>query len=221
MQETHGHADAVRRNTETRRVKLHHKTVGPEKHFREYVAALIGVVALGAVLAVAQRSTTQAAHEPAAGMETATFAGGCFWSLEAAFRQVNGVADTVVGYTGGTIANPTYETVSSHRVDHLEACRVTFDPAQISYEQLVEYFFRIHSPTTTNYIGSPARLMIFFHNAEQETIAKAAREKWQGAGDSRRPIVIEILPEARFYRAEEYHQHYLEKHGLATCKMQP
>jgi len=154
-------------------------------------------------------------------METATFAGGCFWSLEAAFRQLKGVTDTVVGYAGGTITNPTYETVSSHQADHLEACRVTFDPSQISYEQLVEYFFKIHSPTVTNYVGSPSRLLIFFHSAEQETIARAARDKWCESGASRRSTVTEIVPESQFYRAEEDHQRYLEKHGLATCKLQP
>jgi peptide-methionine (S)-S-oxide reductase len=203
------------------RLKLHRKEVSPRKYFREHIAALIVVVALGGGFAVAQRSTPQVARKQAAGIETATFAGGCFWSLEAAFRQVKGVTDTVVGYTGGTIANPTYEAVSAHRVDHLEACRVTFDPAQISYEELVEYFLKIHSPTTTDYIGSPSRLMIFFNSAKQETIAKAAREKWRETREPRRPIVTEILPESEFYRAEEYHQRYLERHGLASCKMQP
>jgi peptide-methionine (S)-S-oxide reductase len=202
-------------------LKLHRKEVGPNKHLHEYMAALIVAMALGAGFVLAQRSATLAAQKPEAGMETATFAGGCFWSLEAAFRQLKGVTDTMVGYTGGTIANPTYETVSSHRADHLEACRVTFDPAQVSYEQLVEYFFKIHSPTTTNYIGSPSRLLIFFHNTEQETVAKSAREKWRESGASRRPTVTEIIPESQFYLAEEDHQRYLEKHGLATCKMQP
>jgi len=157
--------------------------------------------------------------------ETATFAGGCFWSLEAAFRQVKGVTDTVVGYTGGTSRNPTYETVSSRRADHLEACRVTFDPAQISYKQLVEYFFRIHSPSALGrkdpYLGSPARLVIFFRNAEQERVTQAVKQRLQPSEATRRFPVVDILSEGEFYRAEEYHQRYLERHGLASCHSGP
>jgi peptide-methionine (S)-S-oxide reductase len=195
------------------------------KYFHNCLAALMVATGTGVYFAPAQRLVNQTPQKQEARTETATFAGGCFWSLEAAFRQVQGVTDTVVGYTGGTIGTPTYEAVSSHCVDHLEACRVTFDPAQISYEKLVDYFFKIHSPTATDrkgsYIGSPSRLVIFFHNAEQEAGARAAREKWRKSGESKRSIITEIVAESQFYRAEEYHQRYLEKHGLASCKIQP
>ncbi len=195
------------------------------KHFHNYLAVLIVATGAGVYFVAAQQLVKQTPQKQEARMQTATFAGGCFWSLEAAFRQVNGVTDTVVGYTGGTIGTPTYETVSSHRVDHLEACRVTFDPARISYEELVDYFLKIHSPTATDrkgsYVGSPSRLVIFFHNAEQEAAAKVARERWRESGESKRNSLIEIVAESQFYRAEEYHQRYLEKHGLASCKIQP
>ena len=195
------------------------------KYFHNYLAVLFVATSVGVYFAAAQRLVNQTPQKQEARTQTATFAGGCFWSLEAAFRQVQGITDTVVGYTGGTIGNPTYEAVSSHRVDHLEACRVTFDPAQISYEELVDYFFKIHSPTATDhkgsYIGSPSRLVIFFHYAEQEAGAKAAREKWRKSAELGRSIITEIIAESRFYRAEEYHQRYLEKHGLASCRIQP
>ena len=195
------------------------------KYFHNYLAVLFVATSVGVYFAAAQRLVNQTPQKQEARTQTATFAGGCFWSLEAAFRQVQGITDTVVGYTGGTIGNPTYEAVSSHRVDHLEACRVTFDPAQISYEELVDYFFKIHSPTATDhkgsYIGSPSHLVIFFHNAGQESGAKAVREKWRKSGESKRSIITEIMAERQFYRAEEYHQRYLEKHGLASCKIQP
>jgi peptide-methionine (S)-S-oxide reductase len=194
-------------------------------HFHNYLVVLAAATGVGVCFAVAQRIENQTPPKQEVPTQTTTFAGGCFWSLEAAFRQVKGVTNTVVGYTGGTIGNPTYEAVSSHRIDHLEACRVTFDPAQISYEELVDYFLEIHNPTATgrkgSYVGSPSRLVIFFHNAEQEAGARAVMEKWRKSGESRRSIITEIMAESQFYRAEEYHQRYLEKHGLASCKIQP
>jgi peptide-methionine (S)-S-oxide reductase len=211
--------------------KPHHKDVRlavPQeimKYFHNYLAMFVVATGAGVYFAATGQLVDQLSQKQKVRTETVTFAGGCFWSLEAAFRQVKGVTDTVVGYTGGTAVNPTYQAVSSHRVDQLEACRVTFDPAQISYEELVDYFFKIHSPRATDrkgpYIGSPARMVIFFHNSEQEAGARAAREKWRESGESKRSIVTELLAESQFYRAEEYHQRYLEKHGLASCKIQP
>ena len=184
------------------------------------IAASILVVMWGFGFASVQRPTNQAIRT-----ETATFAGGCFWSLEAAFRQLSGVTDTVVGYTGGSTRDPTYEAVSSRRADHLEACRVTFDPTRISYERLVEYFLQIHSPPATDrkgpYVGSPARLVIFFTDGEQERVAQAIKQRLKPPEPGRRGPIVDILPEGEFYRAEEYHQRYLEKHGLATCHIGP
>lgn len=195
------------------------------RHFHNYLTVLIVATVLGVGFAAAQRLANQAPLKRGARTETATFAGGCFWSLEAAFRQVKGVTDTVVGYTGQMVESPAREATGSHRVDHLEACQVTFDPAQISYEKLVEYFFKIHDPTATDrkgsYIGSPSRLVVFFHNAEQEAKASAVKERLPKPDKFQHTSITEIWPEGEFSRAEEYHQRYFEKHGLANCKIQP
>ena len=154
-----------------------------------------------------------------AGAERATFAAGCFWGVEAAFRQIRGVLQTAVGYTGGHVQDPTYDRVCRHRTGHAEAVEVWFDPAQVSYGQLLETFWRIHNPTTRNRqgwdIGSQYRSAIFYHDADQQDLAVASRDAEQHS--LRRQIVTEITPAAAFYRAEEYHQRYLEKHGRATC----
>lgn len=153
--------------------------------------------------------------------QKATFAAGCFWGVEAAFRRVPGVIATTVGYTGGTTPNPTYEDVCSDRTGHAEAIEITFDPSEVSYERLVEIFFQSHDPTTVNRqgpdVGSQYRSAIFFHDAAQQAVALASKEKMQQSGRFRRPIVTEIVPAAPFYRAEEYHQRYLEKRGLDYC----
>lgn len=152
-------------------------------------------------------------------MEKATFAAGCFWGVEAAFRRVPGVADAVVGYTGGHTEDPTYREVCSDRTGHAEAVEVTFDPGRVSYDELLSVFWKIHDPTTLNRqgydIGSQYRSAIFFHSAAQEAAAKRSKEDAQGR--FRRPIVTEITPASRFWRAEEYHQRYLEKTGAAHC----
>ena len=152
-------------------------------------------------------------------MEKATFAAGCFWGVEAAFRQVEGVTDAVVGYTGGTLENPTYEDVCSDRTGHAEAVEVTFDPARVSYEQLLDVFWKIHNPTTLNRqgpdLGTQYRSAVFFHSPQQEAAARTSKERHQSHLD--RPIVTEITAASRFYRAEEYHQRYFEKRGLAAC----
>jgi peptide-methionine (S)-S-oxide reductase len=149
------------------------------------------------------------------GAERATFAAGCFWGVEAAFRQVDGVLATAVGYTGGHVAHPSYERVCRGRTGHAEAVEVWFDPAQVSYAQLLTTFWRIHNPTTRNRqgfdFGRQYRSAIFYHDDAQREAAIASRDDEQQS--LRRQIVTQITPASAFYRAEEYHQHYLEKHG--------
>jgi len=156
-------------------------------------------------------------------MHKATFAAGCFWGVEAAFRRVPGVVDAVVGYTGGTTENPTYRQVCSDRTGHAEAVEVLYDPAQVSYEQLLNVFWEMHDPTTRNRqgpdFGSQYRSAIFYHTPEQKDAAEASRQRLQDSGRYHKPIVTEVTPAATFYRAEEYHQRYLEKHGGAHCSL--
>lgn len=153
----------------------------------------------------------------------ATFAAGCFWGVEAGFRQVNGVKQAAVGYTGGTTKNPTYEEVCTDRTGHAEAVRLEFDPAEVTYEQLLDVFWSIHDPTTPNRqgpdVGTQYRSAIFFHDSEQETAARASKERLEKSGKFRRPIVTQIVPAPEFYRAEEYHQQYFEKRGIASCHL--
>lgn len=153
--------------------------------------------------------------------QIATFGAGCFWGVEADFRDVKGVVDAAVGYAGGTLDNPTYRDVCTDSTGHAEVVQVTFDPAQVSYEKLLEAFFSLHDPTTLNRqgpdMGTQYRSVIFFHTPEQEAAARAYKEKLQKSGKFARPIVTEIAPAAKFYRAEEYHQRYLEKRGLRVC----
>ena len=159
-----------------------------------------------------------AGHGPD-GAERATFAAGCFWGVEAAFRQVHGVLQTAAGYTGGHVADPTYQRVCRHRTGHAEAVEVWFDPAQVSYAQLLQTFWQIHNPTTRNRqgldFGSQYRSAIFCHDAGQMEAAIASRDAEQRS--LRRHIVTQITPASAFYRAEEYHQRYLEKHGHSGC----
>jgi peptide-methionine (S)-S-oxide reductase len=153
----------------------------------------------------------------------ATFGAGCFWGVEVAFRQVPGVLNAEAGYEGGTLSNPSYEDVCTGRTGHAEVVEVTFDPARVSYEQLVDVFFTHHDPTTLNRQGSDRgtqyRSAIFYHDEEQRGVAEAAKERCNRSGRWRSPIVTEIAPASTFYRAEEYHQRYLEKHGLASCHL--
>ena len=154
-----------------------------------------------------------------AGAERVTFAAGCFWGVEAAFRAVEGVLQTSVGYTGGRTVSPTYEQVCSHRTGHAEAVDVCFDPAIVSYGDLLEVFWRIHDPTSLNRqgldVGDQYRSAIFFHTPEQALAA--ARSRMSEQEHKRRPIVTEIAPAPIFYRAEEYHQRYFERSGQAAC----
>lgn len=151
-------------------------------------------------------------------MKVATFAAGCFWGVEKTFRQLEGVVNTTVGYTGGNIKNPTYEQVCTDKTGHAEAVQVEYDPNKISYEQLLDVFWQSHDPTTKNRqgpdVGSQYRSAIFFHDEEQENLAKRSKEKLQASGHYQQPIVTEILPATIFYPAETYHQRYLDKHNL-------
>jgi peptide-methionine (S)-S-oxide reductase len=153
----------------------------------------------------------------------ATFGAGCFWGVEVAFRQVPGVMDAVSGYAGGAMANPSYHDVCTGRTGHAEVVEVTYDPARVTYEDLVNVFFTHHDPTTLNRQGpdrgTQYRSAIFYHDEEQRRTAAAAKERWDRSGRWQSPIVTEITPASTFYRAEEYHQRYLEKHGLASCHL--
>jgi peptide-methionine (S)-S-oxide reductase len=153
------------------------------------------------------------------GLERATFAAGCFWGVEASFREIEGVVSSRVGYTGGRTADPTYEQVCSDATGHAEAVEVSYDPALVSYDELLGVFWSIHDSTSRNRqgwdFGSQYRSAIFFHGPDQEKAANASRDEWQAAVT--RPIVTEITPAPTFYEAEEYHQRYFEKHGGALC----
>lgn len=154
-------------------------------------------------------------------MAKATFGAGCFWGVEAAFRQVKGVASTAVGYLGGTLKSPTYHDVCTGKTGHAEVVQLEYDPSLVSYDELLNVFWSLHDPTTLNRqgpdVGTQYRSTIFFHNAEQEAVAKASKEKLQSSGRYKRDIVTEITPASEFYRAEEYHQQYIEKRGQASC----
>jgi len=153
--------------------------------------------------------------------EKAGFAAGCFWGVEAAFRKVDGVVSTAVGYTGGHTDSPTYEQVCTDRTGHAETVEVIYDPSKVTYEQLLEAFWLCHDPTQVNRqgpdVGSQYRSAIFFHTPQQEALARASKAALQQSGKYTLPIVTEILPAPKFHMAEEYHQRYLEKRRGASC----
>ena len=156
-------------------------------------------------------------------LQKATFGAGCFWGVEAEFRQLpKGVVSTAVGYEGGTMKNPTYRDVCTDRTGHAEAVEVEYNPEEISYEDLLKVFWANHDPTTLNRqgpdVGTQYRSVIFYHTPEQQVAALASKEKLEKSGRYRRPVVTEIVPASSFYRAEDYHQQYLEKRGLSSCK---
>lgn len=150
--------------------------------------------------------------------QIATFAAGCFWGVEASLKKFEGVVGTMVGYTGGEAQNPTYKLVCTNTTGHAEAVQVTYDPDQITYEQLVLAFFDLHDPTTSNRqgpdVGSQYRSAIFYHNDKQRQIAESVKEELNQTGKYRYPIVTEIVPAGGFYEAEAYHQDYYAKHSF-------
>lgn len=153
--------------------------------------------------------------------ELATFGAGCFWGIEAAFRRVPGVVDVAAGYSGGHTDNPTYRDVCTDGTGHAEVVQVTFDPEQLSYGQLLDVFWKIHDPTQVNRqgpdFGTQYRTAIFFHTPEQEAEAKKSKQALDSSGKLRHPIATEITAAGKFWRAEEYHQRYLEKRGATSC----
>ena len=153
-------------------------------------------------------------------MKKATFGAGCFWGVESAFRKVDGVTETAVGYAGGTTKDPTYEDVCSGQTGHAEVVQVDYDPARVSYDDLLDLFWAIHDPTTLNRqgpdIGSQYRSAVFFHDAEQETQARASIERLRQSGRHSRDVVTEITSAPAFWRAEDYHQQYFDKRGHAS-----
>ncbi len=158
---------------------------------------------------------------PPANLQIAMFGAGCFWGVEARFRKIPGVVDTAVGYSGGTIPNPTYKDVCTDRSGHAEVVHVTYDPAKVSYAHLVDFFFEHHDPTQVNRqgpdFGTQYRSVVFYFTPEQHKLAQAAKERQGTSGKWSRPIATLILPAATFWKAEDYHQRYLEKHGLESC----
>ena len=153
--------------------------------------------------------------------EIATFGAGCFWGVEAAFRRVPGVIDTAVGYSGGHLDKPTYKDVCTDETGHAEVVQVTFDPQKLSYSQLLDVLWKIHDPTQLNRqgpdFGKQYRTAIFFHSPEQEAVARESKQALEDNGKFHRPIATEISPAKTFWRAEDYHQRYLEKRGAESC----
>lgn len=154
-------------------------------------------------------------------MAIATFGAGCFWGVETTFRALDGVADVVVGYAGGTTDNPAYQDICTGTTGHAEVVEVTFDPAQVSFQALLERFWTAHDPTQVNRqgpdVGTQYRSVIFFHNEDQRSQAAASKAAADAGGGFDRPIATEITPAPTFWRAEEYHQRYFEKQGISGC----
>jgi peptide-methionine (S)-S-oxide reductase len=153
--------------------------------------------------------------------EKATFGAGCFWGVEEEFRKVPGVVDAAVGYSGGSLENPTYRDVCTDRTGHAEVVEVDFDPAVVSYDRLLDVFWNAHDPTQLNRqgpdVGTQYRSVVFVHSPEQDAAARASLDRLEKSGRFRRPIATQIEPAGRFWRAEDYHQQYLAKRGLGSC----
>lgn len=154
-------------------------------------------------------------------MAKAAFGAGCFWGVESAFRQVKGVTDAAVGYMGGSLANPTYDDVCTDRTGHAEVVQLDYDPAIVSYEELLRVFFDLHDPTSLNRqgpdYGKQYRSVIFFYDADQQRAALKMKDDLDRSSRFPRKIVTQIAPAPEFWRAEEHHQRYFEKHGIAAC----
>ena len=176
---------------------------------------LVTLLVFTPVTAASAQTAKQNAPSKPAKLETATFAGGCFWCMQPPFDKTKGVVSTVVGFTGGSQKNPTYEQVSAGQTGHAESVQVTYDPSQVSYEQLVEIFWRNIDPTQANGqfadIGKQYRTAIFYHSEAQKRLALESKDKLAKSGKFRKPIVTEIVPAGPFYPAEEYHQKYYLK----------
>jgi peptide methionine sulfoxide reductase msrA/msrB len=175
-----------------------------------------------AVSATESKPGTATADKPAGKTEVATLAGGCFWGMEEILRKIPGVISTRVGYTGGTTKNPTYKMICTGATGHAEAIEIVFDPAKITYEQVLGYFFRMHDPTTLNQqhndIGTQYRSAIFYHDDEQKKVAEAVKAKFNASKRFKKPIVTEITKASEFYVGEDYHQKYLVKNpGGYNC----
>ncbi|MEA2498627.1 MAG: peptide-methionine (S)-S-oxide reductase [Actinomycetota bacterium] len=153
----------------------------------------------------------------------ATFGAGCFWGVEAAYRQIQGVLSTRVGYLGGTYENPTYHDVCTGKTGHAEVVEVTYDPERVSYDDLLKVFWENHDPTTKDRqgpdVGTQYRSAIFVHDDAQRELAASSKEKLDASGQLRRPVVTEITQASTFYEAEDYHQQYLKKRGLSPCRI--
>lgn len=153
--------------------------------------------------------------------ELATFAAGCFWGVEETFRIIKGVKETVVGYAGGHVENPTYEQVCTDKTGHAESVKIEYDPNEITFEELLDLFWKSHDPTQFNRqgpdVGTQYRSVIFYHNEEQRKLAEKSKRELEKSGKYDKPIVTEIVPAKEFYKAEEHHQKYLLKHGKAKC----
>lgn len=156
-------------------------------------------------------------------MAVATFGAGCFWGVEETFRKLPGVIDTEVGYMGGNKENPTYEEVCTDTTGHAEVVKIEYNPEEISYAQLLEVFWNNHNPTTLNRqgpdVGTQYRSVIFYYTEEQKRLAEASKKELDESGRYKNPIVTEIVPADTFWRAEEYHQRYLQKRGLDSCQL--
>ncbi len=154
-------------------------------------------------------------------MEKATFGAGCFWHVEEVFRHLKGVTSTTVGYMGGTLKNPTYEDVCTDKTGHAEVVEITFHPEKISYEELLNVFWDIHDPTTKNRqgpdVGTQYRSVIFYHTLDQKKIAETSKKSLEQSRKYKKKIMTEVTKATTFYPAEDYHQQYLAKHGLAAC----
>ena len=185
---------------------------------------IIGLAAFGAILLFTGLGTGEhpAEHQGeeksmTTTLDTATFASGCFWCVEAVFQELKGVQSVVSGYTGGSVANPSYEEVCSGSTGHAEACQIVYDPKVISYPELLEVFWKTHDPTTLNRQGNDSgtqyRSAIFYHNDEQKKLSEHYKKELDSSGAFDAPIVTEIVPFTKFYKAEGYHQNYFNEHG--------
>ncbi|MFA5312235.1 MAG: peptide-methionine (S)-S-oxide reductase MsrA [Methanomassiliicoccales archaeon] len=155
-------------------------------------------------------------------LKKAAFAAGCFWGVESAFRDIAGVINAQVGYMGGNVDDPDYNLVCTNKTGHAETIEVTYHPKLVSYDDLLEAFWNMHDPTQLNRqgvdVGTQYRSAIFYYDEEQRTLATRAKEKLQASGKYKKPVVTEIVLASKFWRAEEYHQRYNEKHGLSSCR---